>query len=427
MPRREKVHPEHRGVYVVTLADGSVQYHLRIAVGGVQQRIKFSSLDAALARRAELQGLSAAVRRERQPNKRIDEEFLRNLLLYLQHHREDHTNGDLPNLAESTIHGYAKTIDYHLARWATTHRWSATELTLGQLRDFCQHVGQNGNAAYTNAAKICQVLGRSLVELRFRDDNPASGLPARAERRSTRTSRTRRANRDATGSELWIPTSEQIDRILESVPGQLHVLWFRLLAHTGLRPEEAAGLRWDRDVDLEGRTIRPNEPLVEVNGKRILLGVDVNDPDAAERIDQARANLRAAGKSPRWLRAIPIIDQLLPTLHVLETEFRGDQPWVFPGRRTAKARDSALGSFPISYEVAQTVFRKAAHEAGFDGVRQYDLRHHLVAQLVQAGMSYELIAKILGNSATTVEKAYAHLRRSDLEELQGQMSAAFQP
>ena len=425
MPRvSEKVHPKHPGIYRTKYTGGAIKYAIRPTIDGKQQRLEYHTLREAIDARRRIAGVHPTVREQQRGNQRIDREFLDHLLNYLQFLREEHC--DRPTLGEATIHGYRKTVNSHLVPWLRTHRWTTRTVTLTDFRHFCGHVGRNGNAAYTNAAKFCQVLGRSVVELSYRHDNPAQGLNARSYRRSARVAADRLQRQHSTGSSLYIPDWETIERVLSHVRNPLHRRWFRLLSLTGLRPEEAAGLQWDRDVGLGRDALLPNEPLVETNGRRILLGIDVNDDDAVERVEAARQQLRRAGKSPRWLRPIPLTEDLTDLLTELHSEHRReDVPWVFPsGHTSAKARASALGSFPLSYDYAQTKLREAAEEAGIPGLRQYDLRHYLASVMIAAGLSYEHVAKLLGNSAKVVEDTYSHLRRRDVEDLGVQISAA---
>lgn len=421
----EKVHPKHPGIYVAKYTSGATKYAIRPTVGGHQQRLEFHTLKEARQARDQIAGVHPKVREQQPGNRRIDREFLDHVLEYLQVHREDHC--DRPNLGETTIHGYRKTVSSHLDPWLRTHRWRARTVTLADFKQLCDHVGQGGNAAYTNTAKFCQVLGRTLVELNFRQDNPAQGLNARSHRRSTRTAARRRERQHGTGSDRNIPDWDIIEQVLTHVRNPLHRIWFQFLALTGLRPEEAAGLQWDRDVDLDRGFLLPNEPLVEVNGRRILLGVDVNAANAAGRIERARhQHFQKAGKNPRWLRPIPLTDDLrnlLTELH--DGHSRDGIPWLFPGGHTsAKARASVLGSFPLSYEHTQTVLREAGKAAGVPGLCQYDLRHYLASVMVVSGLSYEMVAKTLGNSAKIVEDTYSHLRHRDVEDLGQRISEA---
>jgi integrase len=397
-----------RGIYERTYSDGAVKYAIRVQEGGKQRRIEFGSIEEAREQRQRRLAVPSERRQAMLPNIPIDETLM---LAVLEHLRRRQ-----PALAESTINGYRKTAHYHAEPWARRHRWTAAGVNFQDFEAFCAARQTGGNSAYTNAVKWCLVLGRSLVELGFRNDNPAVNpddpakrLDAKPRRRSTQTVKTRARRRAQHGTTVWLPEWDEVESIISAVPGRLHQLWFWVLALTALRPSEAAGLQWDRDIILRRHVIIPHEPLVEVNGRRILLGVDVNSAGAAEAIEAKREALAGdgdlkAGKS--HLRDVSILRQLDPVLAELEDQFRTDTPWVFPGRETAKATDSAIGSFPLSYEHTEN-----------------SLRHLFGSTLRRHGFTYAQISMQMGNSERVCEQTYQHALPGDATEVRERITS----
>lgn len=419
-----------QGIYARSLASGGVSYVIRVQEGGRQRRLKFDTLEEARAARSERAAVPASTRNELRPNRPVDEPLL---LAVLEHLRRRE-----PPLAESTINGYRKTATYHLAAWAKQHRWTAAGVTFDQLEAFCNARQVGGNAAFTNATKFCLVLGRSLVEMGFRIDNPAVNpantakrLDAKPLRVSARTIRTRAALRRERESAVWLPTRDEVEAIITKVPGRLHQLWFWTLAYTGLRPSEAAGLRWERDLLVHRHVIVPNEPLVEQAGHRYVLGVHLNDPAAKEKIAARRIVVETdptqrSGKNTRSRREVTITPQLEPILDELEAEYQVELPdtaggetasWVFPGRQTTKATASVFGSFPLSYDHAEKLFAAAAKKATGLDLRQYDLRHLFASDLRRRGVSYATLARQLGNSEAVCQRVYQHVLEGEQDDI----------
>lgn len=50
----------------------------------------------------------------------------------------------------------------------------------------------------------------------------------------------------------------------------------------------------------------------------------------------------------------------------------------------------------------------AARRAGLDGVSAHTLKHTSITWLVEAGHSFEMIAKLTSTSAVIIEKTYGH-------------------
>lgn len=419
-----------KGIRQRAYDDGRVIYSLRRRVGGEWDTFEHPDLDTVVAEKKNFERVSPKIRSEIKPSRPIDQVFAEVLCNWLVNDRRKATGEK--NLNHSTVNGYWKSFKYHIIPWAEEHGWKTLTVSYDDFVELLDTYGEDGSkqyGTYTSVCKALQVLGRSLVELRFRADNPAidpasiaTGDPKRLDcqptRRSVKTVRTRQHLLERSGSGVWLPTWDEIVTIVSGIDSRLHQLWFYTLALTGLRPHEAVGLWWDRDIFLDTGEpyLRTNYPQVEVAGYRRVLDVDLNDPVAGEKIEEAKLNEKRAGKT--GARTVPIADELLPVFDELK-DYRLPQPaagWLFPGRLTAKALDSVYGSFPISYEAAGTAFRHRVNDVGFEGLRQYDLRHFFASRKLGQGEALATVAAYMGDLTSTVEKTYRHLTADELKK-----------
>lgn len=213
----------------------------------------------------------------------------------------------------------------------------------------------------------------------MRADNPAAALAPRNHVRSAKTIRSRSRRRTATGERLWIPTFGELLELADGMP-ELYRLWFLFLGLTGMRPSEAAGLRWDQGLidTANGWIYTPALPMVEQNvGYWACGGVSVMDPEWETKLDQRIAAGQRTGKtklSPE--RRILMLDQLVDEVLGPLEEFRPPDgvPWLFPGRRTVKALNTVFGSVPLSYNNAQVKLRQQVAGTHLEGLQQYELR-----------------------------------------------------
>lgn len=408
-----------RNIYQRVNRDGTLGRFRAVGAGGVRRT--FDTLAAAREFRDREAQLTPEQVETLKPDTTIDHELMEGVLLYLE--RNDH-------LAAATLNGYRKTARYSLYPWIDPdpgtglrpHRWTTRTLTTQQLEEWCSHRTEADPAAYTNRVKLALVLGRTLVATRMRSDNPAAGLEARNHVRSAKTIRSRSQRRMSTGERLWIPTFGDLLALTNKMP-DLYRLWFLFLALTGMRPSEAAGMRWDQGlIDTEhGWIYTPSLPMVEQNvGYWACGGVSVMDPEWETKVDRRIAAGQRTGKtmlSPE--RRILLLDQLVDEVLGPLDEFRPPDgvAWLFPGRRTAKALNTVFGSVPLSYNNAQVKLRKQVAGTALEGLQQYELRHYFASVVIAAGASFSETADYLGNSEGEVRRTYAHLVRERADEI----------
>ncbi|HEX6038869.1 tyrosine-type recombinase/integrase [Longimicrobium sp.] len=138
-----------------------------------------------------------------------------------------------------------------------------------------------------------------------------------------------------------------------------------LLAYTGARPSEVAGLRWSW-LDLErGRAQLPDSKT----GRRVL---------------------RLTGPALSVLRTLPRLAR---------------NPYVLPGhKRGTHVRPGSLGHFWL----------RVARGAGLRGVRLYDLRHTFASVGATSGKGLPTIGGILGHRRAETTERYVHLAADPL-------------
>ncbi len=145
------------------------------------------------------------------------------------------------------------------------------------------------------------------------------------------------------------------------------VSWFyaaaiRLLSLTGFRASEALDLQWDW-IDRRHRVI-------------------------------------VLPRSKTGVSRRPVSQRLLDFLDELEREHRKPGiPYVLYGQRDKRVRFNALSE----------AWRKIRRRAGLDDVRLHDLRHSAASDAIMAGVSLEVVSKILGHSTSKTTRRYAHL------------------
>ena len=408
-----------RNIYQRVNRDGSLGRFRAIGAGGVRRT--FDTLAAAQEFRDREAELTPEELATLKPDTIIDRELVEGVLLYLE--RNDH-------LAAATVNGYRKTALYSLYPWIDPdsgtglrlHRWTTRTLTTDELEEWCAHGTDADPAAYTNRVKLALVLCRTLLATRMRADNPAIALTPRNHVRSAKTIRSRSRRRMSTGERLWIPTFGELLAVVEEMPDQYR-MWFLFLALTGMRPSEAAGMRWDEGmIDAEnGWIYTPALPMVEQNvGYWACGGVSVLDPEWERRVDRRIAAGQHTGKTVLSTeRRILLLDQLMEHVLIPLEEFRPPDgiPWLFPGRRTAMALNTVLGSVPMSYNSAQVKLRRQVAGTPLDGLQQYELRHYFASVVIAAGASFSETADYLGNSEREVRRTYAHLVRERADEI----------
>ena len=163
-----------------------------------------------------------------------------------------------------------------------------------------------------------------------------------------------------------------------------------VLAYTGLRWGEAAGLRWV-DVDLLRRRIRVEETIVEVDGRQY--------PDTPK---------------SHQARAVPLA---APPALALETLPRTTHR-VFTGSTGLPLRSSGW---------SRRILAPACERAGLPRTTPHGLRHTAATLAVESGAPVKAVQTMLGHalgSYTMTLDVYADAREESLDEVAARMTEA---
>lgn len=186
-------------------------------------------------------------------------------------------------------------------------------------------------------------------------------------------------------------TADQLVAILKAVEdlkaeGRLserHAAIFNLLALTGARRTEIAGLKWS-EVDLD----------------RAILNLPPERTKAGGNLGNRRIALSSA--------ALAVLRRL--------REHRGKEAYVFPAARGATGHTKAEGKI-----WRETVLPRAK----LTGVRIHDLRHTYASLMLADGAPLGLIGKALGHANSRATERYAKLADDPLRAMAEKMGERF--
>jgi integrase len=197
----------------------------------------------------------------------------------------------------------------------------------------------------------------------------------------------RSPHRGAPPPELQVWTPEQLRTFLgHARQDRLYPLWL-LVATTGMRRAELAGLRWV-DIDLDAARLSPRRPRVVVN-----YVVHESEP-------KTRMGKRSLALDPATLTALQ------------EHKGRQEQERAEVG---SAWRDSGLvftrpdGS-PIHPDLITDWFRRLARGAGLPPIRLHDVRHSYATAALAAGIPAKVISERLGHATIAITlDVYSHV------------------
>lgn len=175
--------------------------------------------------------------------------------------------------------------------------------------------------------------------------------------------------------EMKTLSQDEAQRFLEAIEDDPYRTLMATLLGTGMRPSEAAGLKWG-DVDLTGRRIHVQRTATKVNGRWVF-----NLP-----------------KTAKGRRQIDLPDGLVSLLadHVRDGEL------VFTN----------FSGEPFSQRtLIEHHFKPALKRAGLaDDLRLYDLRHTHASLLLLGGMNPKVVAERLGHATVQITlDTYSHV------------------
>lgn len=174
-------------------------------------------------------------------------------------------------------------------------------------------------------------------------------------------------------------SAADVARLLESARGLRYFVAVLLMATTGLRRGEVAGLRW-ADLDLAKGELRVRHTLSRVDGELVL-----TEP-----------------KTDRSRRRVPLHAGVVTALkgwraqQLQERLAAGDQ-WTDTGVVFA----TELGTMVDPRNLLRTV-ELAAAKAGIDGVGAHTLRHSAAVAWLEGGTHIKAAADLLGHSSISI-------------------------
>lgn len=193
------------------------------------------------------------------------------------------------------------------------------------------------------------------------------------------------------GREVYL-SRDQFTAFSDAIPHAFDTAVVQMLAGTGMRWGELAGLHW-HNLDMDARMIT------------------VADVSSAGEIKPYPKGRR--------LRRVPVFDLSFENLERPAVIKRCATPHrdglcrsglVFPN-----ASNAALDGRNFYRRVMEPAMRKA--ELDHLGATLHDLRHTYASWLVQAGIPLERIADLLGHASVTTTQIYAHLAPSKHDDL----------
>ena len=193
-------------------------------------------------------------------------------------------------------------------------------------------------------------------------------------------------------------TYEQLDTFLKAAEAQCpprDALYFLVMADTGLRPGEGAGLQW-ADVDCANRELHVQRSIA---GDRKVKLTKTERP-------------RTVDLSARLVTALRARQEELEKEALLAGE--DPSPWLFPSRVDR----------PLSPNVMGRSFREVRQAAGLPHFTLYDLRHTFATHLLMEGADLLYVSYQLGHAKpTTTLLYYAHfMPRGDKKHLDRMMA-----
>lgn len=198
------------------------------------------------------------------------------------------------------------------------------------------------------------------------------------------------------GCDQYCYTREQVQAMLALCDEQPALKWLgniiRVLACTGLRIGELAGLRWT-DIDLESNVIRLTD----------------------ERASKRRSDLGTARRTKgRRSRTIPLHSEVKSLLSDL---FRQKHGHVLTGPKGGKIKEDRIRERFVEQVInlLSTRYPTPDGEIGFKDARFHSFRHFFVSQAFVSGATEAEIMEWVGHRDSSTVSIYRHLANEDAQ------------
>jgi len=172
---------------------------------------------------------------------------------------------------------------------------------------------------------------------------------------------------------VWTP--DQLGAFLEHVRAdRLYALWL-LVATTGMRRGELAGLRWV-DINFANARVSPQRPRVVVDH-----AVEVSEP-----------------KTAKGWRALALDPATLAVLREHQTRQAEEKAVIGAGYRHSGLVFTWPDGSPIHPDLMTRWFEQHSRAAGLPRIRLHDVRHSYASAALAAGVPAKVISERLGHA-----------------------------
>jgi integrase len=184
---------------------------------------------------------------------------------------------------------------------------------------------------------------------------------------------------------VWTP--DQLGAFLEHVrTDRLYALWL-LVATTGMRRGELAGLRWV-DINFANARVSPQRPRVVVD-----YAVQVSEP-----------------KTAKGRRALALDPATLTVLRELQARQAEEKAVIGAGYRDSGLVFTWPDGAPIHPDLITRWFEQHSRAAGLPKIRLHDVRHSYASAALAAGVPAKVVSERLGHATVGVHPRYLQPR-----------------
>ena len=277
----------------------------------------------------------------------------------------------------TTVYAYERSIRNHIV--PELGGIPLANLKPQMLNNLYQRLLQSGHKRTGQGLAISSVRGVHLVIHKALADAVGAGLLPRNPAAQAKPPRSR-----ADSHELRYWTPSELRTFLDLIEGHRLEAALHLLAMTGARRGEVAGLRW-MDVDLDAARITIRQSLVSVGGKIQVSSPKSNRGRMVDLDERTAAVLRRhRARQTTW---------------GTDNGNEGDR-FVFRAPRRDRLDPRALGN----------AFRWVVDRSDLPRIRLHDLRHTHASIAVKAGVPIGVVSERLGHSDPGFTLArYAHI------------------
>lgn len=288
-----------------------------------------------------------------------------------------------PGLRPKTVELYTWLLERHIM--PGLGGVAVGKLTTPMVRSWRANLIDNGVSVST-AAKAYRLL-RAVLMTAVEEDKMLSRNPCRI----------KGADNEQT-PERPILTVSQVFELADKMADRRFRALILLTTFASLRWGEAIALRRS-DIDIEARTVRVREQLIELDGGEMVL---------------------APPKSRAGKRTVSIPSAIVPALTAHLVEFVGlaEDAFVFLGKRGAFLRG---GNFRREAKWAE-----ALKEMGLNGLHFHDLRHTGNTLAAQSGASLADLKARMGHDSDRAALIYQHATRDADQRIADALSARVQ-